>query len=71
MDMDTKPALIESGTKYFLRETLKSCNKKRTNYYNDLTNLGLLLGFILVFGGVIMLNTKHVQMKKQEKRKNR
>ena len=36
--MDTKPALIETGTKYFLKETLKNCNKKRTIYYNNLTN---------------------------------
>ena len=71
MNMDTKPALIESGTKYFLRETLKSCNKKRTNYYNDLTNLGLLLGFILVFGGVIMYKYKTRPNEEARKKKER
>ena len=45
--MDSKPLLIEKGTKYFLQETLRNCNKKRTVYYNNITNLGLLLGFLL------------------------
>ena len=53
MNMNSSPKLIESGTKYFLRETLKNCNKKRTKYYNDLTNLGLLLGFVLLFSGIV------------------
>ena len=71
MNMDTKPALIESGTKYFLKETLKNCNKKRTVYYNNLTNLGLFLGFILIFGGVIFYKYKtrpndEIRKKKEE-----
>jgi len=58
MNMDTKPALIETGTKYFLKETLKNCNKKRTIYYNNLTNLGLFIGFVLIFGGVMIYKYK-------------
>ena len=27
-----KPVLIENGTKYFLRETLKHCHKKNVTY---------------------------------------
>ncbi len=56
--MDKSPNLIENGTKYFFRETLKNCNKKRTKYYNDLTNLGLLLGFLVLFGGIVVYKYK-------------
>ena len=43
-----KPILIEPGTKYFLSETLKNCNKSRTYYNNILLNISLLSLFILV-----------------------
>ena len=56
--MEFKPNLIENGTKYFLGETLKNCNKTRVKYYNNLTNLGLLMGFLLLFGGVIFYKYK-------------
>ena len=51
--LDSNPQLIESGTRYFLRETLKNCNKKRTKYYNDLTNLGLLIGFFVIVSSIV------------------
>ena len=41
------PNLIEPGVKYFLDETLKNCNKKRTEYNNSLFNLILFLGFFI------------------------
>jgi len=42
--------LIEPGVKYFLKETLKNCNKKRTIYNNNLFNLYLFLGFSTILG---------------------
>lgn len=69
MNMDTKPALIETGTKYFLRETLKNCNKKRVNYYNNLTNLGLLTGFIIILGGIVIYKYKTRPNEKSRKKK--
>ena len=43
-----KPILIEPGTKYFLSETLKNCNKSRTYYNNILLNVSLLSFFIII-----------------------
>ena len=43
-----KPILIEPGTKYFLSETLKNCNKSRTYYSNILLNVSLLSFFIII-----------------------
>ena len=68
--MDTKPVLIETGTKYFLKETLKNCNKKRTIYYNNLTNLGLLLGFVIIFGGVMFYKYKTRPNEETRKKKD-
>tara|TARA_Y100000992_G_scaffold300618_1_gene269633 strand:- start:1209 stop:1547 length:339 start_codon:yes stop_codon:yes gene_type:complete len=45
-----KPKLIEPGMKYFLKESLKNCNKFRNNYNNYVINLILLFIFILVLG---------------------
>ena len=53
MNMESSPNLIEPGAKYFIHQTLKNCNKTRSKYYNNLTNLGLFLGFIIIFGGVL------------------
>lgn len=43
------PNLVETGTKYFLRETLKQCNTTKKLYYNNLMNASL---FILFCGGL-------------------
>ena len=47
------PSLIEPGTKYFLKETLKNCRKKKNKYYSELINLGLFCFFFVLFGGII------------------
>jgi len=69
--MDSKPLLIEKGTKYFLQETLRNCNKKRTVYYNNITNLGLLLGFLLILGGIMIYKYKTRPNKEAKKRKEK
>jgi len=69
--MDSKPLLIEKGTKYFLRETLRNCNKKRTVYYNNITNLGLLLGFLLILGGIMIYKYKTRPNKEAKKKKEK
>lgn len=42
------PKLIEPGTKYFLSETLKSCNVKKKSKNVFLLNIGLLFFFIII-----------------------
>ena len=69
MNMNSNPQLIESGTRYFLRETLKNCNKKRTKYYNDLTNLGLLIGFFIIVSSIVYY--KYTTRPTEESRKQK
>ena len=51
--MERSPILIESGTKYFLQETLKQCNKVRNYYYSFLLNIFILFIFLLALGGIL------------------
>lgn len=51
--MSSNPTLIEPGVKYFFNQTLKQCNLKRMSLYNTLCNLGLMLLFIGLFGGIL------------------
>ena len=53
-----KPKLIEPGMKYFLKESLKNCNKFRNNYNNYVINLILLFTFILVLGIFLFIRYK-------------
>ena len=69
MNMDNSPQLIESGTKYFLRATLKNCNKKRTKYYNNLTNLGLFIAFFVIASGIVYYKYTTRPTEKSRKKK--
>jgi len=61
--------LIEPGVRYFLKETLKNCNKKRTVYNNNLFNLCLFLGFFFILGIILLYKFKTKPTKKDlEKR---
>ena len=50
--------LIEPGVKYFLKETLKNCHKKRSKYNNNLFNFWLFIGFSTVLGIVLYYKFK-------------
>ncbi len=60
MDFDefVKPRLTEPGIKYFLNETLKQCHIYKSNYNNMLINIGLLLGFLCILGGILFYKYK-------------
>ena len=64
-----KPILIEPGTKYFLSETLKNCNKTRIYYNNILMNFSLFFIFILVIS--LYLAYKYNLKKKNGKKDER
>ena len=53
-----KPKLIEPGMKYFLKESLKNCNKFRNNYNNYVINLILLFVFLLILGMFLYIRYK-------------
>ena len=72
--METQPVLIENGTKYFLRETLKRCHKKNTDYFNKVMNISFLILFISILGTVLFYKyyTKLTPKEKIERlRKNK
>ena len=66
-----KPVLIENGTKYFLRETLKHCHKKNVVYINKVYNWALFLFFIFILGTVLFykFRTKLTPKEKEKKTK--
>lgn len=41
------PKLIEPGTYYFFKETLKNCKKTKYNVYNNLFNIIITIIFVL------------------------
>lgn len=70
MFLQETPALIEPGTKYFLRETLKNCNNKKVYYYSLLFNL---ICFFLFFGilGTFLYYKKKYRLTPKEKEKKK
>ena len=67
MDFQVAPSLTEPGVKYFLRETLKQCHDKRTNYYNIVWNCGFFL-LLLVLVGVILSYRKRNKLTPEQKK---
>ena len=69
MISEFNPILIEPGTRYFLKETLKKCNVKKNNYYSGVLNLSLLLFFILILGGFLFYKHKSKLTPKEKEEK--
>ena len=63
-----RPILTETGTKYFLRETLKCCHKKNTVYFNRVLNFSLFSIFFIILGTVLIYRyrTKLTPKEKEE-----
>lgn len=59
------PSLIEPGTKYFFKSTLKQCNAVKQKHMNKLYNITLLLLFVFIVGCVMFYNYKG-RLTKQE-----
>ena len=66
--MDSSPILIETGTKYFMKETLKKCKQLKQNYYNNFINLALLLILISIISGFLYYK-KNTRLTPEEKKK--
>jgi len=67
--METKPSLIEPGTKYFLKETLKQVHKDKSNYDNNLLNVFLFFMFIII--AFVILNYKYKSKPNENEKKNK
>ena len=66
--MNNSPILIETGTKYFMKETLKNCRQLKQNYYNKFINLLLLLILIFIISGFLYYKKK-TRLTSEEKKK--
>ena len=53
-----KPMLTEPGVKYFLNETLKQCHKFKEKHQNMILNIGLLVGFFIILGILLLYKYK-------------
>lgn len=66
----SQPILTEPGVKYFLRETLKNCNKTKYDYYNHLFNIALFIIFFTILGITIYYSYKDKKEAKDKEMKN-
>ena len=71
----SKPMLTEPGVKYFLNETLKQCHQFKENHNNMLFNIGLLIGFFIILGILLLykykgkLTPEELEQKELEKKR--
>jgi len=70
-----KPMLTEPGVKYFLNESLKQCHYYKEKYNNTIFNIGLLIGFFIILGILLLykykgkLTAEQIKEKEIEKKK--
>jgi hypothetical protein len=67
----SKPELTEPGVKYFLYQTLKQCHIARDHFHNMVFNIGLLIGFFLVLGMILLYKYKGKLTPVEVERKNK
>jgi hypothetical protein len=70
-DEYSKPILIEPGVKYFLHQTLKQCHLVRDKFHNMVFNVGLLIGFLLILGIILLYKYKGKLTPLEIERKNK
>jgi len=68
--MSVAPKLTEPGIKYFLNQSLKQCHKVRITHYNNLFNFGLLIGFFIIFGLMLLYKYKGKLTPEEQKQRN-
>jgi hypothetical protein len=67
---NTNPSLIEPGAKYFLGESLKQCQHFKTRFKNNIFNISLLIGFILLIIIILIYKFKGKLTPEEKKQKN-
>ena len=64
------PTLIEPGTRYFLKETLKQCSTKKNHFYNNIFNVSFFFIFLAILGTFLFYKHKtKLTPKEQEEKK--
>ena len=67
---NSKPQLTEPGIKSFLNYSLKKCHEFKTNYYNKITNLCLLVGFVVSLSLLLYIKYKGKPTPEEEEEKS-
>ena len=67
----TKPVLTEPGVKYFLNQSLKQCNIIKNNFHNMVFNVGLLIGFFIILGLILLYKYKGKLTVVEKEQKNK
>ena len=57
-DEYSKPTLTEPGVKYFLNHSLKQCHIIKDKFHNVIFNIGLLIGFLIILGLILLFKYK-------------
>jgi hypothetical protein len=65
-----KPMLTEPGVKYFLNESLKQCHYYKEKFNNTIFNIGLLIGFFIILGILLLYKYKGKLTPEQIKEKD-
>jgi|APGre2960657423_1045063.scaffolds.fasta_scaffold08961_2 hypothetical protein len=71
----SKPMLTEPGVTYFLNATLKQCHIFKEKHQNMIFNIGLLIGFFIILGILLLykykgkLTPEEIEEKELEKKK--
>ena len=71
MLLEFSPILIEPGTRYFLKETLKQCNIKKNIFYGRILNISLFLLFLTILGTFLFYKHKSKLTPKEHEDKKR
>ena len=66
-----KPSLTEPGVTYFLSQTLKQFHIIKNDFYNTVFNIGLLIGFLLVLGLILLYKYKGRLTNVEKEKKNK
>lgn len=66
MNYNEGPTLIEPGTKYFFKKTLKQCNEIKVHHMNKLYNITMLVLFLFILACIMFYNFKG-RLSKEEK----
>lgn len=53
-----KPILTEPGVKYFLNQALKQSHIIREKFHNTIFNIGMLILFLIILGGILVYKYK-------------
>ena len=66
MNYSEGPSLIEPGTKYFFKKSLKQCNVIKLHHMNKLYNITMLFAFLFILACIMFYNFKG-RLSKEEK----